>query len=97
MAVLYNTELDSCRVYSWGWGVHGQLGHGDTEERLVPKVISSFSNQTITKVAVGYCHSLALNSQVCFSLALPSQVCLMYLYNFKGSLTEGINGNACFM
>ncbi|XP_053407428.1 uncharacterized protein LOC123565052 isoform X2 [Mercenaria mercenaria] len=54
---------DDAQVYSWGWGVHGQLGHGDTEERLVPKLITSFSNQSIIKIATGYCHTLALTLQ----------------------------------
>ncbi|WAR18296.1 UVR8-like protein [Mya arenaria] len=54
---------DEAKVYSWGWGVHGQLGHGDTEEQLVPKCVSDLENQTIVKVAGGYCHSLVLNSK----------------------------------
>ncbi|KAL4238144.1 hypothetical protein ACF0H5_002856 [Mactra antiquata] len=54
---------EDANVYSWGWGVHGQLGHGDTEEMLIPKLVSSLTNMSIVKVATGYCHTLALNSQ----------------------------------
>ncbi|XP_052272508.1 uncharacterized protein LOC127873013 isoform X1 [Dreissena polymorpha] len=54
---------DTAQVYSWGWGVHGQLGHGDTEERLVPRCITALSNQSIVQIAGGYCHTIVLNNQ----------------------------------
>jgi alpha-tubulin suppressor-like RCC1 family protein len=31
----------SGRAYSWGWGVHGQLGHGSTEDQLIPTLITA--------------------------------------------------------
>ncbi|KAK7503604.1 hypothetical protein BaRGS_00005143, partial [Batillaria attramentaria] len=48
------------RVFSWGWGVHGQLGHGDPEDRLTPECIVHLNGRSIIRVAGGYCHSLAL-------------------------------------
>lgn len=54
------------RVYSWGWGVHGQLGHGDPEDQLTPKRIEALSDKQITSISGGYCHTLALSSQVSF-------------------------------
>ncbi|KAK7102561.1 hypothetical protein V1264_020760 [Littorina saxatilis] len=50
-----------CRVWSWGWGVHGQLGHGDPEDQLFPKVIKRMSSKNIVRAAAGYCHSLVLS------------------------------------
>lgn len=49
-------------VYSWGWGVHGQLGHGGIEDALVPTHVQALSDKQIIKVCGGYCHTLALSS-----------------------------------
>ncbi|KAK3793681.1 hypothetical protein RRG08_000409, partial [Elysia crispata] len=48
------------QVYSWGWGVHGQLGHGNPEDCLIPQHIHYLMNTGVVKVAAGYAHSLAL-------------------------------------
>lgn len=50
-------------LYSWGWGTHGQLGHGDTETLHEPKLIKYFTpNKKIVDVSAGYCHSIVLDS-----------------------------------
>ena len=54
-------------MYSWGWGVHGQLGHGDIEDCLEPRKIEALSNKNIMTLCGGYCHTLALSSQVSVS------------------------------
>ena len=60
------------RVYSWGWGIHGQLGHGDVEEKLVPQHVKALANKNVVRVAGGYNHTIILTSQVhvvsCFFL-----------------------------
>ncbi|XP_005100274.1 uncharacterized protein LOC101858037 isoform X2 [Aplysia californica] len=48
------------QVYTWGWGVHGQLGHGNPEDCLVPTHVRDLLNVGVVKVAGGYAHSLAL-------------------------------------
>ncbi|GFO46551.1 X-linked retinitis pigmentosa GTPase regulator-like protein [Plakobranchus ocellatus] len=48
------------QVYSWGWGVHGQLGHGNPEDCLIPTHVRYLMNKGVVKVAAGYAHSLAL-------------------------------------
>ncbi|KAL5013415.1 hypothetical protein ScPMuIL_007685 [Solemya velum] len=58
MALSVEAEL-----YSWGWGVHGQLGHGNIDDCLVPTRVTTLSDKQIISVAVGYCHSVALSSQ----------------------------------
>ncbi|XP_076469360.1 uncharacterized protein LOC143299801 isoform X3 [Babylonia areolata] len=50
-----------CRVWSWGWGVHGQLGHGDPEDQLSPRCIQRLVGRNIVRAAAGYCHSLVLS------------------------------------
>ena len=50
------------RVYTWGWNKHGQLGLGDTHDRLVPSMVSRLSKRTIKQVACGWRHTLALSS-----------------------------------
>lgn len=49
----------SGRVYTWGEGKFGRLGHGDERNRAVPTVISSLSSVHITQVACGGFHSAA--------------------------------------
>ncbi|KAG8235979.1 hypothetical protein J437_LFUL015133, partial [Ladona fulva] len=49
------------RVYTWGWGVYGQLGHGDVEDCVVPTVVKALQGkEKITRICGGHCHSLAL-------------------------------------
>ncbi|KAH9487798.1 E3 ubiquitin-protein ligase herc2, partial [Bulinus truncatus] len=48
------------QVYTWGWGVHGQLGHGDPEDCLTPKHVAYLLNLVVVRIAGGYAHSLVL-------------------------------------
>lgn len=50
------------KVYSWGWAVHGQLGHGSVEISRIPKVIDSLIDKGIVMIAAGHAHSLFLDS-----------------------------------
>lgn len=50
-------------VWSWGRCEHGQLGHGDTLDRLQPLCIKSLNNKEVVLVAAGAHHSLALTAQ----------------------------------
>lgn len=44
-----------CRVWSWGWGCHGALGHGLYEDELLPKPLSHFdTNINIVDIACGW-------------------------------------------
>lgn len=53
-------------VYSFGSGFWGQLGHGDSQDQLLPKRIDStndgFNTKTITVLAAGHQHSVLLAS-----------------------------------
>eukprot|EP00939_MAST-03C_sp_MAST-3C-sp1_P000039 g39.t1 len=49
-------------MYSWGWGIYGQLGHGDTTNKYVPDMVQSMTRQdrSVIQVAAGYRHSFAI-------------------------------------
>ena len=47
-------------VYSWGYGVFGQLGHGTLNDELAPRVVEALREIKIVSVATGLMHSLAL-------------------------------------
>lgn len=42
--------------------MHGQLGHGDIEDQLIPKPIASLLDKDIISVGAGACHSGVLSS-----------------------------------
>eukprot|EP00359_Climacostomum_virens_P006452 CAMPEP_0204902852 /NCGR_PEP_ID=MMETSP1397-20131031/3921_1 /ASSEMBLY_ACC=CAM_ASM_000891 /TAXON_ID=49980 /ORGANISM="Climacostomum Climacostomum virens, Strain Stock W-24" /LENGTH=1040 /DNA_ID=CAMNT_0052071421 /DNA_START=20 /DNA_END=3139 /DNA_ORIENTATION=- len=49
------------RVFSWGYGDDGQLGHGDANDYLSPREISSINHITVTFIACGHSHSGAIS------------------------------------
>ena len=70
------------RVYSWGWGIHGQLGHGDVEEKLIPQHVKALTNKNVVRVAGGYNHSIVLTSQV-HVLSCQPRVTVMSCFVYK--------------
>ncbi|CAH1782485.1 unnamed protein product [Owenia fusiformis] len=54
---------DDGSVYSWGWGIYGQLGHGNAEDAHRPLVVKALQHLDITTLAAGYSHSLALTAK----------------------------------
>lgn len=49
----------SGRVYTWGEGKFGRLGHGDERNKSVPTMIEALSHVKVTQVACGGFHSAA--------------------------------------
>ncbi|XP_029179044.1 uncharacterized protein LOC114946614 isoform X2 [Nylanderia fulva] len=49
------------RVFTWGWGVHGQLGHDSTEERITPSLVTALLGVVVRCISAGYAHTLALS------------------------------------
>ncbi|XP_022827451.1 probable E3 ubiquitin-protein ligase HERC2 [Spodoptera litura] len=41
------------RIYTWGKGRYGRLGHGDSEDQLVPKMVEALSSYRVIDVACG--------------------------------------------
>jgi len=56
--------LTAVGVWSCGWGDYGQLGHGDTADKLVLTLVGAegFRGVQIDMVAVGGAHSVALGA-----------------------------------
>lgn len=49
-------------VYSWGKGVGGRLGHGDTASREEPKIIDALVGKNVVYVACGGTYSAAVTA-----------------------------------
>ena len=50
------------RIFSWGYGEDGQLGHGDTNDYLSPKEVNFFKQNQIKVafIACGHSHSACI-------------------------------------
>ena len=52
----------SVQLFTWGWGVYAQLGHGDLTSRLAPCAVEAVGAALATceraMVACGYRHSM---------------------------------------
>jgi hypothetical protein len=46
------------RVYTWGWGQHGQLGHGGVEDEVLPRVVTALQTLHVVHMACGGAHSM---------------------------------------
>eukprot|EP00824_Muranothrix_gubernata_P000565 TRINITY_DN10685_c0_g1_i3.p1 TRINITY_DN10685_c0_g1~~TRINITY_DN10685_c0_g1_i3.p1 ORF type:complete len:477 (-),score=83.46 TRINITY_DN10685_c0_g1_i3:60-1490(-) len=51
------------KVYSWGMGFYGQLGHGDDTDRYSAKMIEALSEVNVVEVACGLLFSAVLTDQ----------------------------------
>jgi alpha-tubulin suppressor-like RCC1 family protein len=49
------------RVYTWGSGAYGQLGHGDRLPSFVPRRVKALAGVNITSVAAGARHTVAVD------------------------------------
>ena len=54
---------DTGKVFSWGAGTLGQLGHPEKKRQSEPKIIIALSGHTITQITCGNEHSLALSDK----------------------------------
>ncbi|CAG9760775.1 unnamed protein product [Ceutorhynchus assimilis] len=51
----------SGKVYTWGWGIHGQLGHGRSDNEYYPRLVEF--DHPVKQVAAGHAHSLVLTCE----------------------------------
>ncbi len=49
------------RIYSWGYGAYGRLGHGNTSNVATPLKIEGFNYVPFAAVAAGHSHNIALS------------------------------------
>lgn len=50
------------KLFTWGDGDNGQLGHGDEEPRLVPSCVSVLNDTTFSQVVCGHSMTVALTT-----------------------------------
>ena len=66
-------------MFSWGWGIHGQLGHGNPDNVSVPKEILALKGHMVVTVRGGQGHSVVLTRKVwCTRIFLLHQIDLAY-------------------
>jgi E3 ubiquitin-protein ligase HERC2 len=51
------------RLYSWGYGAYGRLGHNDTSNVATPIKIEGFNYVPFAAVSAGHSHSMALSEE----------------------------------
>lgn len=56
-------SFSSRKLFTWGDGDKGRLGHGDKDRRLVPECVASLANEDICRVACGHNLTVALTTQ----------------------------------
>ncbi|XP_066992544.2 uncharacterized protein ca [Anabrus simplex] len=50
------------RVFTWGWGVHGQLGHGSVEDVHHPTLVKQLAGKVVMQISGGHGHTIVLTS-----------------------------------
>ncbi|XP_050536531.1 uncharacterized protein LOC126902890 isoform X2 [Daktulosphaira vitifoliae] len=50
------------KLWTWGWGVYGQLGHGSIDDCEKPKILKFLGNEKIINAFGGYAHSIVLSN-----------------------------------
>lgn len=53
---------DEGRMYTFGGGEHGQLGHGDRVNKVKPAIVQSLDGIHVSQITCGWSHSVALTS-----------------------------------
>ena len=51
------------QVWCWGAGSFGRCGHGEEDDNMYPRQVSSMIGKRCCQVALGVCHSLALTAR----------------------------------
>jgi len=80
------------KIYSWGFGGHFRLGHGDAQNQSKPKLIEFLSklDAKFADVAIGYDHAVARTG----ALLLRLWICVLCFILDKGVLyTWGVGCN----
>ena len=53
-------------MWSWGWGVHGQLGLKSVDDKSLPAHVVLLDKWTVSFIAAGYGHSAVLSSEASY-------------------------------
>jgi len=63
-------------VWSWGYGSQGRLGHGDEQQKLLPKKVEAFADQRVVAMSAGTYHSIAIADGAVFTWGGGDDGCL---------------------
>lgn len=55
------------RLYTWGCGDHGALGHNDVKDQPIPTLVKALNGVGIQKIAAGHSHMLAATNTMLYS------------------------------
>lgn len=58
----HNAVYADGELYTFGWGIYGQLGHGNIFTLDRPKKVQFFREKSIKQIALGHAHTLVLCS-----------------------------------
>lgn len=58
----HNAVYADGELYTFGWGIYGQLGHGNIFTMERPKIVRFFSEKCVKQIALGHAHTLVLCS-----------------------------------
>lgn len=53
-------EIPKHTIWTWGLGVVGQLGHGDTDNKLLPQPVEALAQKSIRQISCGATHTVAI-------------------------------------
>ncbi|CAH8311086.1 unnamed protein product [Eruca vesicaria subsp. sativa] len=56
------TVADAGGLITFGWGLYGQCGHGNTNDQLRPMAVSEVQNVQMESVAAGLWHTICISS-----------------------------------
>ncbi|ETO20017.1 alsin, partial [Reticulomyxa filosa] len=56
-------EMLSSRVWTWGWGSHGALGHGSYEDEKTPRAIKTLDDKQVVDINSGWAHACAIDME----------------------------------
>ena len=82
------------RLWSWGWGVHGQLGLESVDNKLLPTHASLLDAWQVSFISAGYGHSAVLTAEVMSNVSWQCSrnsqcgFCVMYFLSHKPPLQE---------
>ncbi|XP_033102974.1 RCC1 domain-containing protein 1-like [Anneissia japonica] len=76
--------LENGKLYTWGWGKYGQLGHGDTKTIDRPTLVTALEDKQVVDVVCGEWNTVV----VCESLPPPSQSLLEEPALYHSAMTE---------
>ena len=48
------------KLYTFGFGQHGQLGHRSSQNQFVPRLVKDLNSKPVVAIAAGWNHSLVL-------------------------------------